>query len=77
MTLKEFIDEYIEIYELIPEEWCEEARQMNSQGRDPWPETPQHFDDSGLMWFLANKLKNISTELNRDFKINEMLKDND
>jgi len=61
-----------EIYELIPEEWCEEARQMNSQGRDPWPEAPYQFGDSGLMWFLAKKLKKISTELDRDIKLNDL-----
>ena len=32
-----------EIWELIPEEWCEEARQMNSGGRDPWPATVAEF----------------------------------
>ena len=26
-----------EICELIPKEWCEEARYMNSNGTDPWP----------------------------------------
>lgn len=61
-----------EIYELIPEEWCEEARQMNSKGRDPWPEEPYHFGDSGLMWFLAKKLNKISTELDRDIKLNDL-----
>jgi hypothetical protein len=61
-----------EIYELIPEEWCEEARQMNSQGRDPWPEKPSQFNDNGLMWFLAKKLNKISTELDRDIKLNDL-----
>lgn len=61
-----------EIWQLIPEEWCEEARQMNSQGRDPWPETPQQFHENGLMWFLASKLEKISTELDRDIKLNDL-----
>jgi hypothetical protein len=61
-----------EIYKLIPEEWCEEARQMNSKDRDSWPEEPYQFGDSGLMWFLSKKLKNISTELDRDIKLNDL-----
>lgn len=61
-----------EIWKLIPEEWCEEARQMNSGGKDPWPENPGQFTDSGFMWFLANKLKNISTEIDRNIKLNDL-----
>jgi hypothetical protein len=61
-----------EIYDLIPQEWCEEARQMNSKGRDPWPERPQNFGDSGLMWFLANKLKSMATELDRENKLKDL-----
>jgi hypothetical protein len=61
-----------EFYELIPEEWCEEARQMNSGGTDPWPESPRQFTDTGLMWFLARKLKEISTKLDRDMKLDDL-----
>lgn len=61
-----------EIYKLIPQEWCEEARQINSEGRDPWPETPQHFNDTGLMWFLSTKLKEIATKLDRDIKLDDL-----
>lgn len=63
-----------EIIKLIPEEWCEEARQLNSNGRDPWPEEPLHFGDAGLMWFLARKLEDLSVNLDRDLKLNEILK---
>jgi hypothetical protein len=61
-----------EIWKLIPEEWCEEARQMNSGGRDPWPERPDHFGDSGLMWFLSKKLESMSIELDRDNKLKDL-----
>lgn len=61
-----------EIYQLIPQEWCEEARQMNSQGRDPWPENPSQFTDSGLMWFLSRKLRESATKLDRDSKLNDL-----
>ena len=61
-----------EIYQLIPQEWCEEARQMNSGGKDPWPESPKNFTDSGLMWFLSKKLIEISNQLDRDNKLNEL-----
>ena len=61
-----------EISELIPEEWCEEARYMNSNGTDPWPATTEHFGDSGLMWFLSKKLESMSIELDRDNKLNEL-----
>lgn len=61
-----------EIYNLIPQEWCEEARQMNSKGRDPWPENPSQFTDSGLMWYLSKKLKDMAVELDRDIKLNDL-----
>lgn len=61
-----------EIYQLIPQEWCEEARQMNSKGKDPWPDNPSHFTDSGLMWFLSIKLMELSTKLDREEKLNEL-----
>ena len=61
-----------EIYELIPQEWCEEASQMNSGGKDPWPEKPHLFTDTGLMWFLSKKLIKISTELDRDTKLSDL-----
>lgn len=63
-----------DISKLIPIEWCEEARNLNSNGKDPWPGKPDQFGDSGLMWFLAEKLQEMSIKLDRDSKINNILK---
>ena len=51
----------------------EEMRQWNSKGKDPWPWNAESVGDSGLMHFLSYKLKDISTQFDRDVKINDIL----
>lgn len=58
-----------EIIKLIPESWCDEARQFNSKGRDPWPEKTSHFDDTSLMWFLSKKLQELSDNLEKNTEV--------
>ena len=61
------------IVKLIPESMLEEMRQWNSKGKDPWPWNAESVGDSGLMHFLSYKLKDISTQFDRDVKINDIL----
>ena len=60
------------ITDMIPNSMLEEMRQWNSNGKDPWPEKANHIGDSSLMHFLSDKLKEISTEIDRDIKLTKI-----
>ena len=62
-----------EICELITEDMLEDMRQLNSKGKDPWPEKSHNVGDSSLMWYLSEKLKQMSIEVDRDLKLNKIL----
>lgn len=62
------------ICKLIPESMLEEMRQWNSKGKDPWPENTYQVGDVSLMSFLSYKLEKMSTIVDRDMKVNEVLK---
>lgn len=61
-----------ELANMIPVEWCEEARQLNSKGRDPWPDNPSQFSEGGLSWFLSKKLESLQSEI-RDLKLSDLI----
>lgn len=42
------------------ESLCEEIRQWNSDGSDPYPETIRQIGDGGLMSFLSYKLGELA-----------------
>ena len=64
------------VVKLITPELCEEMRQWNSKGNDPWPWSPESFlattHTISLMHFLGIKLKEMATEIDRDVKLTKI-----